>query len=102
MIPNPDDVILIKTLFSHPGWIKYEECLNRDIEFLDSEINKLTNGVTIFNEDNIELLRQLTILRRAIKIKLLHKEELLDEIKNPLEEDNEVQSNFSASDTGAQ
>lgn len=85
-VPNPDDVILIKTLFLHPGWKKYEEKIHECINILNYNINQLINGVIPVTEQNLPILNQNINERRMFELMLLFKEDLLDEVDPNREE----------------
>jgi hypothetical protein len=88
-LPNPDDVIIVKTLFSHPGWIKYEERITDTIQVLDYNINQLTNGTSPITIENLPLLNNQIAERRMLQLMLAFKEELLDEV-DPDREDRAI------------
>jgi hypothetical protein len=79
-LPNPDDVIVVKSLFLHPGWIRYEDRVKDMIAVLDYNIEQLTNGNIPITVDNISILNEQIAERRMLKLMLVLKDELIGEV----------------------
>ena|SRR5260221_14233263 len=94
-LPNPDDVILVKSLFTHPGWFKYEERIKETIVVLDYNIEQLTSGSIPVTVENLPILNEQIAERRMLKLMLILKDELLGEVDPTFDDVHKEKPNFA-------